>query len=46
MTTIFHEVKRKQKLKREIETNRTKGMPFDEILYADDTILPSEKEKR
>ena len=32
-----------EELKRQLERNRTKGATFEEVLYADDTILASEK---
>ena len=43
MTTIFSDIKHdNQNLTNTVKENRTKGTEFDEILYADDTILASE----
>jgi len=41
MTVLFHDVKNKPELAAELAANRIPGSQFDEILYADDTILVS-----
>ena len=42
MTTIFDDIKNHENPNRKLKRRRPKGAEFDEILYADDTILASE----
>ena len=41
MSVLFSDVKRNVDIKRKLEENRVPGANFDEVLYADDTILVS-----
>ena len=41
MSVLFSDVKRNVDIKRKLEENRVPGASFDEVLYADDTILVS-----
>ena len=45
MTAIFDDIKHNQPMAHMLNKNRPSGASFDEILYADDTILASENEK-
>ena len=42
MTVIFHDVHSKVNIREQLGHNRVSGALFDEILYADDTIIFSE----
>ena len=39
MTVLFYDIKNNEELKTELALHRIPGASFDEILYADDTIL-------
>jgi len=41
MTVLFHDIKNNADLQEELKTHRIPSAEFDEILYADDTILVS-----
>jgi len=45
MSVLFWDVKQNVDLKRELEESRIPGATFDELLYADDTILISTNPK-
>lgn len=45
MKTIFDDIKNKPELKQKLLKNRAAGAKFDEVLYADDTIITSENHK-
>ena len=42
MTALIEDVKQDKKLSRELAENRIKGTVYDEILFADDTVIFSE----
>ena len=41
MTVLFHDIHKDENLNNELEQDRVLGAMFDEILYADDTIIHS-----
>ena len=43
MTAIFHDIRKEEALAEELIDNRIIGTLFDELLYADDTIIYSKK---
>ena len=42
MSVLFWDVKNNERLTRNLEENRIPGTNFDEILYADDTLIISQ----
>jgi hypothetical protein len=45
MTAMFHDIKTDRDLEQSLADNRIIGSLFDEVLYADDTIIFSENAK-
>ncbi len=41
MTVLFHDIQKDSKLQDELKEDRILGAVYDEVLYADDTIIHS-----